>query len=108
MVDEPYSEWKRARQIVIDRPAADVIDAAALEYDRFDEFWRGIEWYLARRPDNDFAARRVVGSTSYLVYRVEPHPSAMLPAVTVLYTFNLHSVTIHDVRYEAAGQAGMA
>lgn len=105
-MSDPFSEWKRARQIVIDLPASRAIDAAELDYDRFDELWRGIEWYLARNPDNDYAARRIVGSICYHVYRVDPHPSALLPAVAVLYTFSIHSVTIHDVRCEEASPAG--
>ena len=67
---------------------------------RFDDHWRGVEWFLARRPEKG-TPRSHQDATKYLVYVFPQNTSAKTRELWVLYSYDDDRVDIHLVRFGA-------
>lgn len=91
-------QWSIYRDVALDPHAQSFVDEAAERIPRFDEQWRGIEWFLARRPEKG-TPRYHHEATKYLVYVFPGNRWAKTRELWVLYSYDDDRVIIHLVRF---------
>jgi hypothetical protein len=88
--------WQLLRSIVLESEASAEHDAFAAAFPRFDEQWRGAEWFLARTPEVG-VSKQHEGIPIYLLVR-RGDPLANTPDLAVIYTFDEKEVVVHAIK----------
>src|SRR5215217_2492370 len=89
--------WIRLRTIVCELDASEEIAAACAENERFQEYWDGMEWLLARDPKPQGSFSTVVNGIEYQVYGSTGEKSAKLPDLWLVYTCTEEQVVVYGI-----------
>lgn len=88
----------RARTISEPVEVQQAVDAARMEYDRFEEAWDALTWLLARKG-HEIGAHRVHDGIEYRLHKQAGVTGInMVPAITCLYTVTVNEVEIIAIR----------
>ncbi len=91
-------KWSVYRDVALDQQAQDFVDGVSAEAKRFEDQWRGVEWLLARTPENG-TPRFPNDATKYLIYVFPGNPWAETRDLWVLYSYDDDRVVIHLARF---------
>jgi hypothetical protein len=87
-----------ARTIVEEHAASGSLDAARQKYPRFEEFWEGWSWRLARNPAVHAYSIPDVTPPAYLIKSPDLSQYGLPHSVTILYRFDAEQVSILGVK----------
>lgn len=90
----------RARTIVLEDAAEKAADAASSKYQRFDHVFFGLQWLLARKPEQGIELR--VEGLGTRIYVAGSDPLAQTPVVWVRYSYDDNEVIIYDINVRDA------
>lgn len=82
----------RLRTIVPENEVTFDVDAAKMTFSRVDDAYAGLEWRLARSPNDGI----LVGN-GYYIYKQLGFPKWKIPSITVLYRFTDSEVFIEAI-----------
>ena len=92
-------KWGRFRTVRLEKEAEDFIDQTRKKDDQFDDYWRGVEWRLARAPEGG-APMQSSDSGEYWVIRIPRNEIAKTRTLWIFYSFTQNMVLIYRVRFE--------
>lgn len=84
-----------ARGVREDIPAESAVNAICKKYSRGEEIWEGAKWLLARSPGIGVEIR---GTKGLRVYKTADWNVPGAVTIVLVYSFDNHHVTIHDVK----------
>ena len=89
------------RTIVLEEVAEEFVNEQnQVKNSRFEDQWRGVEWILARSPEEGETCGPE-NPGKFLVYVFTENQYAETRSVSVLYSYDENQVTIYSVRQEA-------
>lgn len=86
------------RIVVLDDPVLAFVDRSQGRYRLFEDHWRGIEWRLARAPENG-TPRDYLDPTNHLVDVIPANPKAGTDKVWLLYSYTEDQTFIHWAQF---------
>lgn len=87
------------RDVFEDEAVRVVVDEACERWARADDVWQAVTWAVARDPT---VGVQLSESGNARSLTLDGARSIDAPTVTIVYTFDEHSVTIHRARFENA------
>jgi hypothetical protein len=87
-----------ARTVIEHPPADQELDQLHRTYERFEEFWEGRIWLLARNPLVNSILVPDSNPPAYMVKAGDLSFYNLPPGLTILYRFTDEEVIIHGVR----------
>lgn len=98
MLLKSQSNWF-ARTVFESEEVQTVVDAARLQYERFDNFWMGLTWLLARKGHELGGPPQVRNGVEYRLYKESGlQGDSPVPATTVIYTVGQNEIDIIGAR----------
>ena len=85
-----------AREVLEGDDAAEVIDSEIKHNPKFNDFWEGFKWFLARGPERGYRVPTAHPPT-YVIHFYHWH----VAGIVVVYRFSEHQVEILDLRIES-------
>jgi hypothetical protein len=93
------SSWRFARTVIEEPEVTAEVQLLRQQFDRFDDAYNALNWSLARRADR-LGEHSIHNGVEYRLYRQDRDQFAQTPALIVVYTYTLLSVTIISIRAE--------
>ena len=92
-----FSGHRKLRTIILDDTASSFVEEQEKQHHRFEDQWNGIEWLLSRKPEQGTPMDK--DYPCWCLLKVIPRKKLVdgLRGITLLYSFNNESVTIHSI-----------
>lgn len=93
----------QARTIVLEEAAREAADTAAAQHQRFEEAFDGLQWLLARDPNQGLRGR--IDDVDVNIYVQDSDPTANTPEIWVVFSHDPDKVTIYAIQVSSPDPA---